>query len=152
MWMDIFDISSSILPTICVCSCFIIPICEINEVLCTNCKSAFLIIAQNWKIFLFFLNIWWYTLFHPSVFGSCLITSSLEWGDIFYIAAMIYLYLNIITNGIFIFLQVALKLHALDVQVLLLSQWRLRSSLIDTLEMGAANLKWNFFVAEFEQH
>lgn len=54
---------------------------------------------------------------------------------------MIYLYLNIITNGIFIFLQVALKLHALDVQVLLLSQWRLRSSLIDTLEMGAANLK-----------
>jgi hypothetical protein len=48
---------------------------------------------------------------------------------------------DIITNGIFIFLQVALKLHALDVQVLLLSQWRLRSSLIDTLEMGAANLK-----------
>jgi len=31
--------------------------------------------------------------------------------------------------------------YALDVQVLLPSQWRLRSSLIGILEMGDANLK-----------
>ena len=47
---------------------------------------------------------------------------------------------EIIRNGFF-FLQVALKLHALDVRVLLPSQWRLRSSLIGILEMGDANLK-----------
>jgi len=36
----------------------------------------------------------------------------------------------------FYILQVALKLHALDVRGLLRSQWQLRSSLIGILEMG----------------
>jgi len=41
----------------------------------------------------------------------------------------------------FKFLQVALKLHALDVRASLPSQWRLRSSLIGILEMGDVKLK-----------